>query len=531
MIDLDQMRNEDEATLRRKRALIPGGGEGDGPSSSEFHATRHRERAWRGEVEETWRTTYQQSAREAAEWGRLTRLREKVVVSDIAKSNAPPVSMPASPKTLEAKRPLVNPREIVQDAARLGAATKLPEKIVRNYVKADDHGTDDDEDDNDTAEYGGTTQVLAKHPARTYLHSSVDDVVLPNKPPAAIQKLRDASMQRRNEIDIRPMVELSRQVAFASWQRRQRLQRTGAQMHVKPGCSCAWCETSSPYQTRAYRQRQQQLCDASPGPDGEFQEHADSPNPTAVDVAPHVSQPLVHVKDDDESSGYTEITVSTNDEQFYPVIECPPMDLQRRTSDLTFEEASLLVGLVVPPVQPKRDPAAAKDGAGSSTANHTAQTSRTTQSSSQAAPSRKKVQKVQPKPPTKRVPVQKHPERKVDRKPRPSPLPTASPKCQAGVAPRSATTSKTTENRRRAPGPHRRERPDIEYVVMMARQSEDVSTLSLPGYFEDNFERAILDQMYTPIPHASQAPSAAAGRDPSACRVTRFLQSHFGGHK
>src|SRR3569623_373227 len=99
--------------------------------STEFEATWHRERRWRGTSEEAQRQQYAKLAEEAAEWGRLTRLKE-YVVETTAEPKAKKEWKSVGLLAIQGRKDHL---DIVRDAARVGAATRLPEKIFGNVTE------------------------------------------------------------------------------------------------------------------------------------------------------------------------------------------------------------------------------------------------------------------------------------------------------------------------------------------------------------------------------------------------------------
>lgn len=508
--------------------------------------------------------------------------------------------------------------DVIRAAARKGAATKLPERIVCNYDTTEEEEaaaaalspslrrsirywllvsteTANSHDDNEgTCKIERAIQALKQYDAAAKHEDPSQPVSrrnTPTQPPSPLTASVATYVHRPpREFPIRPMIDLSAEVAFGAWERQARLNRPSAVPRIHDKCHCRICRTASPQQTHdAYVWHQQQLHRKqevqSPLGEGGRQSSAPhrplplhttlttavTPNTTnttsrpSPSPVPHLVQwcesmlqlqhdrcsiltlpPELHVEldqqlppllnaaseiycgnecgDGDESSGYTEVTVSTaepehdnnnnnmevdesdtsneNDrpaprEEDFPVITLVP--LQRRPSDITFDATSLL-----PPPR-RRQPLNTAGAPPPRAVCPSESTPSTIPSSDPSTFDRSRPWR--PPPPQQQQQIDRPGRRRNALLSPPRP----------GLS--RPTTSRTTKPIRTAP----RHGPAALEVVFEPR-TEDVSSLTLPAYFDDTAEQAILQQ-FKATPH-SQGHAAAVGVSKSSsnpCRFTQFL--------
>lgn len=207
---------------------------------------------------------------EAAQLGRLTRLKEHVVEATAADKTPEQVWRSQGLLAIQWRS---NHMSVIHEAALAGAASKLPEKIVWSFP-----------DEQSDAEYENQMQSKAMSPRMRQLvelnqrvgagqhkvdklvlgrkeergvdslivkpmwcYANVEDVILPKAPPKFNPE------QRRRELAKRPMIDISNEAATKAWERRARLDRPNVLPKIKEQCSCSWCGTASPFQTFAYK--------------------------------------------------------------------------------------------------------------------------------------------------------------------------------------------------------------------------------------------------------------------------------------
>jgi hypothetical protein len=207
---------------------------------------------------------------EAAQLGRLTRLREHVVEATAADKTPEQVWRSQGLLAIQWRS---NHMSVIHEAALAGAASKLPEKVVSSFP-----------DEQSDAEYESQLQSKAMSPRMRQLvelnqrvgagqhkvdklvmgrkeergvdslivkpmwcYANVNDVILPKAPPKFNVE------QRRREMAKRPMIDISNEAATKAWERRARLDRPNVLPKIKEQCSCSWCGTASPFQTYAYK--------------------------------------------------------------------------------------------------------------------------------------------------------------------------------------------------------------------------------------------------------------------------------------
>jgi hypothetical protein len=220
---------------------------------------------------EDWRGEFKNIVVEAAQLGRLTRLREHVVEA---------MAMEKTPEQVWRSQGLLaiqwrsNHMSVIHEAALAGAASKLPEKVVTNFP-GEQSDVDYEEQMQGKAmsprmrqllelnQRVGAGQhkvdklVLGRKEERgvdclivkpMWCYSNVDDVVLPKETPPKLNV-----EQRRRELAKRPMIDISNEAATKAWERRARLDRPNVLPKIKEQCKCCWCGTASPFQTYAYK--------------------------------------------------------------------------------------------------------------------------------------------------------------------------------------------------------------------------------------------------------------------------------------
>ena len=226
---------------------------------------------------EEYKQEFSDIVKEAAELGRLTRLNE-YIVEDVAKEKTPAQTWKS--KGLLAINWGSRYMSIIHEAANLGNEMKLPEKIVGNFDEKDD---DDEIDtsclsgrmkqllelergysktvgDGETMvdrlikakkEQGRNASSLLIRPG---VYNSLEDVILPKRKPPRIDPKKAA---KKLEDENRPMVDIARYVATAAWERRARLDRPNMTPKMRDACDCIYCSHASPYQTYAYKLKEQ----------------------------------------------------------------------------------------------------------------------------------------------------------------------------------------------------------------------------------------------------------------------------------
>lgn len=214
---------------------------------------------------------------EAAQLGRLTRLREHVVEAT-AFEKTPEQEWRS--QGLLAIQWRSNHMSVIHQAAQAGAASKLPEKVTTNFTdeRLEQENAWEQDQDNElesqvlsprmrqllelnqrvgSGQHKVDHMVLGRKEERgvdclivkpMWCYSNVDDVVLPK---ASTPKIN--LEQKRRELAKRPMVDISNEAATRAWERRARLDRPNIMPKIKEQCTCCWCQTASPFQTYAYK--------------------------------------------------------------------------------------------------------------------------------------------------------------------------------------------------------------------------------------------------------------------------------------
>jgi len=228
---------------------------------------------------------------EAAELGRLTRLKEHIVEAE-ATEKTPEEEWKS--KGLLAIQWRTQHMSVIHEAARAGAASKLPERVTSNY--------ESEEEDGEYDESSATVKRVSQR-MKELLHMSkqvgggqekIDKLIMGRKEenahrtnqhdgPAKIVKSRvfyesadpsQVKLPRRKapKVDPRknlekiqakfkgtyredlPLSNICNEVAERAWARRTRLDRPNALPRVQEICNCPYCIDPSPFQTFAYRE-------------------------------------------------------------------------------------------------------------------------------------------------------------------------------------------------------------------------------------------------------------------------------------
>ena len=225
---------------------------------------------------EEYKKDFVDIALEAAAMGRLTRLNEHSIEA-VAQEKTPEEEWKS--KGLLAIQWRSNHMAVIFEAARAGAAFKLPEKVVSNCPEWEE----DPEYEEDgltprmqqlldlTTEVGtgqhkvdklvlgmkeenAGAESLAIKPMVYY--QNIEDVKLPRPMPPKIdiekhKKKLDEQVRKSK----RPLSNISDLVAEKAWERRTRMDRPGALPRMKTFCACPYCINPTPYQTHAYKEK------------------------------------------------------------------------------------------------------------------------------------------------------------------------------------------------------------------------------------------------------------------------------------
>jgi len=236
---------------------------------------------------EEYKEDFKTICREAAELGRLTALPERCVES-VAKEKTPEQEWRSS--GLLSIQWRSSHMSVIHQAASLGAELKLPEKIVTNgEVETVDYDFDDVDTPvleriarlNDLKKDIGAGQQKVDHiimgrklQAREGMtmadsmlvkpmtfYSNVEEVQLPRKYlpkfDAGSARKRIANAKREATASPLPMLDIGNEVAARAWERRARLDRPNVLPKIKEVCHCPYCVTASPFQTFAYKIKEQ----------------------------------------------------------------------------------------------------------------------------------------------------------------------------------------------------------------------------------------------------------------------------------
>ena len=220
---------------------------------------------------------------EAAKLGRLTRLNEHVVEA-VAMEKTEIEEWRS--KGLLAIQWRSQHMSVIHEAARAGEASKLPEKIVSNMP---DEEQDPEYDENNATQKRISVrmkQLLQLSAEAGTGQRKVDNLIQGRKEEKAMdgqckvvrdmrfyQDVKDVKLPRRKTPKLDPAKEfekikakfqgtyrsemplsnISSEVAERAWARRARLDRPGAMPNVTEICNCPYCLDPSPFQTHAYK--------------------------------------------------------------------------------------------------------------------------------------------------------------------------------------------------------------------------------------------------------------------------------------
>jgi hypothetical protein len=214
---------------------------------------------------EEYKKDFSDIVKDAAELGRLTRLKE-VVLESVAAIKTPAQQWKS--QGLMAIQWKSTHMTVIKQAAKAGSIAKLPEYIVSNvpeeeqdsendknktvaerrrhllelYAKAGEGQRKIDTLVLDRRELSKDEESLLIRPMDVY--ASVENVVLPREstPKINVKKPTTSAMS-----------DVSRVAATVAWERRSRLDRPKATPRIKEQCGCPYCVNPSPYQTHAYK--------------------------------------------------------------------------------------------------------------------------------------------------------------------------------------------------------------------------------------------------------------------------------------
>jgi len=235
---------------------------------------------------EEYKKDFNSIVREAAQMGKLTRLNEHVVEAVAAEKTA---EQEWKSNGLLAISWRSNHMSVIHEAARAGAAIKLPEKIVSNCPEEEQ---DWDYSGEEKPMSDRMKQLLKLNQEPGAGQHKVDKLILGRKelndpradsmivrPMIAYSNIEDVQLPKATapKIDVkaaqervakrlqqaaaehRPMADIGNEVATRAWERRARLDRPNVLPRIKEVCPCPYCETASPFQTYAYKVREQQI--------------------------------------------------------------------------------------------------------------------------------------------------------------------------------------------------------------------------------------------------------------------------------
>lgn len=194
------------------------------------------EQAWRsqGLLAIQWRSNHMSVIHEAANYGNMIKMPEKVV------STCPEDQVDYDLEEI-AKEKALSPR--------MRQLLQLTEEVGRGQHKVDSLVMGRKE------ENAGGPSLLVK-PMVCY--ASIDDVRLPKSLPPKIDpekaKERLSKMAQEAHQSGKPLLAISNDVAERAWERRTRLDRPGSLPKVREHCDCPYCIDPSPYQTFAYKE-------------------------------------------------------------------------------------------------------------------------------------------------------------------------------------------------------------------------------------------------------------------------------------
>jgi len=226
---------------------------------------------------EEYKKDFKDIVAEAAALGRLTRLNEHTIEA-VAQEKTPEEEWKS--QGLLAIQWRSNHMSVIHEAARAGAAFKLPEKVVSNFPEEEEDWDYEDEEYltprmqqllDLTYEVGtgqhkvdklvlglkeenAGAESLAIKPMEYY--QNIGDVKLPRPAPPTIDtEKHKKQLDEKARISKRPLSNISDLVAEKAWERRTRMDRPGALPRIKTFCECPYCINPTPYQTFAYREK------------------------------------------------------------------------------------------------------------------------------------------------------------------------------------------------------------------------------------------------------------------------------------
>lgn len=222
---------------------------------------------------------------DAAKLGRLTRLNEHCVEAVAGEKQVADEWKSAGLLAIQWRS---NHMSVIHEAAQAGVASRMPENIVSNCPEAMQNWDENDIDkplsprmqqllelnaqvgmgqdkvDNlvmgRKEERGKPDQLLIKPMA---YYESLDDVILPVRHTPKIDPKRAEERYRARmqaaQMEHRPLVSISNDVATIAWERRTRLDRPGNTPKIKEKCPCPYCFDASPFQTFAYKEKERKM--------------------------------------------------------------------------------------------------------------------------------------------------------------------------------------------------------------------------------------------------------------------------------
>ena len=228
---------------------------------------------------------------EAAELGRLTRLNEHIVEAT-AVEKTPEEEWKS--KGLMAITWRNQHMSVIHEAARAGAASKLPEKVTSNYESEEEEGYYDEgnakikrvsermkellqlntqigkggnkideliagrkEENAHVANQEHLREPKVVHDKSYYQSANPSNIKLPRRKTPKVDPQKNLEkIQEKFKGTYRyekPLVNISDEVAERAWARRTRLDRPGAMPRVQEICNCPYCLDPTPFQTFAYK--------------------------------------------------------------------------------------------------------------------------------------------------------------------------------------------------------------------------------------------------------------------------------------
>jgi hypothetical protein len=214
---------------------------------------------------------------DAAAMGRLTRLNEHTIEAVACEKTAEEAWKSSGLLAIQWRS---NHMSVIHEAARTGAETRMPEKVVSNCPELEEDW------DLETEKISARMQQLLELNGRVgegqhkvdklvlgrkeeneggesmivkpmVCYSNIEDVKLPKKRPPRIdpEKYKERLKKDMEEAVLkhRPLQSISHDVAEKAWERRMRLDRPGGMPKILEKCPCPYCVDPSPYQTYAYR--------------------------------------------------------------------------------------------------------------------------------------------------------------------------------------------------------------------------------------------------------------------------------------